>query len=282
MTMAYEPLEEIFSYQPSAQERIAVRTEYPPEGGVYNYFRGHPFPERGFVHTRAIYCIDPAKRAIMSTIYFLKRSKLARFWVGLMMIMPGRDKMLYAAIYEFSYFWENSLRKIYFDDDKRFCKTGKAILDAGAKTAEIIANGNEEVIHLFRRLVYGFCLIWEYDNAYRHRGHDVIRSLDQKLAETDPGEALCRLLDLMISREIHSVSDKWKMIRPLVKILTKHKHIKKILSTFFITLDLSKFKMDNLDIYWCYNRADYNIDGLPLAERLKFREKISEGRAVML
>ena len=282
MVMVVKPLQEIFSYQPSAQERMVVRTEYPPEGGIYVFYKNHPFPDKGMVFAEAIYCIDPAKRAIMSFVYFLKRCKLARFWLALIAIMPGRNKILYHAVKEFSYFWENALRKIYFDDDSRFCKTGRAILAAGYKTTEIIAGGNEEILGIGRRLTYGFCLIWEYDNAYRHRGHDVIRSLNQDLAKTDPGEALCKLLDLMISRELHSVSEKWKMIRPLVKILTKSKHIKKILSTFFINLDLNQFKMDSADIYWAYNRADYNIDGLPLEERMKIRQKMCEGRAIMI
>lgn len=282
MVMVLKPLQELFSYQPSTQDRIAVRTEYPPEGGVYVFYKGHPFPDKTFVFAEAIYCIDPAKRIMMSCVYFLKNCKLAAFWIGLMMVMPGKNKILYALARELANFWENAMRKIYFDDPNRYCKTGRAIMAAGLQTTETLANGNQEILDVGRRLTWGVVNIWEYDNAYRHRGHDVIRALDKKLAETDPGEALCKLLDLMISREIHSVSEKWRAIRPLVKILTKNKHIKKILSTFFANLDLKQFQFDNGDLYWCYHRKDYNVDGLPLEERLKIRAKISQGRAVIV
>lgn len=275
-----KPTDSIFSYRITSQERIAARVEYPPEGGIYVYYKGHPFPEKGFPHELGVACIDPAKRAIISPAHLFKKSKIACFWAAVIAISPGHNKLLYALVDTYSSFLDNALRKIYFSDPKTFCKSGRELYRAGMVVVEKLSN-NDEQRAVGKRLVMAMCTIWENDNSYRHRGQDSLPTLDKKLAETNPGLALWKLFELLVGRELDAINlgGKWKALKWPLLLVAKNKMIKNILKIFFAELNLDKIKQDDSDIYWSYHRQDYNMGGLPLLERLKLKEKLAVGRA---
>lgn len=275
-TLLVRPDNKIFTYNFTAQDRIAVRVLYPDEGGIYVYYKDHPFPEKMFAFPEAVYCLDPVKRTILAPAYLLKNSMMFRIWFALICIFPGHNKLMMDALKVFGGISEVALRKIYVLP-QYLCKSGRELWRAGMKTVEDLeCEGADK--KLGEILVRMICTTWENDNAYRYRGQDALPLLDQELFKKKPVKAIQNVLHTMISRENESTGEKWKMVNVAVWFIMRNKIIKKVIKTFLSNLDLEQIEMDDGDRYWAYLRPDYNYGGIKFDDRIKILNKLIEGR----
>lgn len=289
--MVLKPKAEMFTYSMSSQERLAEfnpdgtpKIEYPPEGGMFVYYKGHPFPEKLFPFPEAIYCIDPVKRAIVNTLRFFKESRLAQVLAGLSLFLPGRKKMLISYMYLFASFAEVTVQKIRLKPEG-YCRSARNVFKAGMAVRELFpADGksfsedeytdNKYMIEVF---THTLCSIWEFDSAYRYRFQDVLSNLDKVAFDKNPVREILRLMDIAMQREsIGKLTSNLKGMRMALKFLLLNKTVKKILKTFVANLEPAELVLDDGDRYWCYQFGDYEFEGLTKEAREIWYQNIAK------
>lgn len=124
-------------------------------------------------------------------------------------------------------------------------------------------------------LLNGLLMIVECDTAYRYRFQDVIVEYNRN---NEIGSEICRLLDLLASRErigFEEVADKWIKIKKFVKIaFFFNRKLKKQVKEIMDALNLDELKMSKEDLYWTNQFDTFNYRGKLIGERAEENKKV--------
>lgn len=129
--------------------------------------------------------------------------------------------------------------------------------------------------HVFAHIVH-------YDSAYRYRLQDMANEASENVLYSHPVREIRRVLNLSLQRDNSSVTSKTKWpfrILPYVFLIPR---LRKALRSAIYLGSIKNMAMDEGDIYWAYQRTDYDFGGMPYWDRLQFLRdkgyKLSEGK----
>lgn len=269
-----KPTEEAFNFVSHNINRECYKTEYPPQGGMFCWYKDHPWPEQAFPFPQAFYCLDPVKRAIMNMLRAIKRSwilKLVLLWV----VSPFGKKTLANYVELFADYSQYTLHKISIKP-QFYCTSAREIDRAGRQTAMDYAKTPEER-QLAEKLIMTVCLIWEFDNAYRYRGQEVLSYIDRYNFLQHPIKELWRVFDLAKERELEAsgLKERLTMAKAAVVVLMLNSTFRKILKSFIGYLDFEKIRMDEGDKYWSFFFCLYDFEGKNFEQRCQ--ERVQRG-----
>jgi len=202
-------------------ERIIEEIDTSQPKGIFTYIKGEPFPYPGYPHPEPLRTIAGIKRIVMATIkyfpfLFLFRKRFKKWFKFISKRMLSRCLL----------------------KPNRYCRSGRELY-------RVIRD---------KDIANAVCMIWEYDNAYRFMGQDILGELDKSNLSKHPKKELLRLIDLAIKRKRGNFSK----IRALRKVI-------KFIPTFFLReaietlekVDINEVELKDSDFYWCLERNDY-------------------------
>lgn len=251
------------------------RAEYIEGKGAFVWYYGVPFPSKTVAPIEAIYAINGVKRLLISTLRVISSREA---WIPMgSLILIGRRRRATLLNTACTYF--NAMADVmvapYYMDDGYYCGVVKEIRKftetllinlgvdeaTGKKTAEIIG------------------MLFEYDNAYRFRLHDVMNEANKEAFLTDFPKEIKRLLQLMAVRENlnekrnwNDVTNKFETGGKILKVLWYIPFLRKSLKRAIESMDFNNWKLDEADIYHTLLFSDYNVQGKTLDERVKIME----------
>ena len=232
------------------------RVEMPPEGGVLTYMEGYEYPYKGFPYYEFVDRIDLLKkitRTTLSGIYheLKKRNKL--WFLTLLPSLWIMKVLVRVGIYVFYRIVERFRLK-----KEKYCPAVREIYRVFS-----IDDPDERVGErdLRWRIRDSICMVLEFDNAYRYRTQDLIEELNKDNVRKDPAKEICRLLDIMMTREkTQEIKDTWKLFKMLVTYYLRFdKKMKQIIGNVLAELDIEKVKLDIGDKQFCEKRKDYTF-----------------------
>lgn len=244
---------------PKDDNNVLKRVEFPEEG-VLTYMDNYKYPYKGFPYYEFVEKIDVIKkicRQIQSGVYHGLKDRPKFVLYLLIPLIPILGHNLF---YAFTYGFYRLIDRFRIKKE-RYCTAVREIHRAWSveKTGE--SERTKEMRLMLRDIE---CMILEYDNAYRYRAQDVLPELDKQALQDNPVKEICRLLDIMISREKpandkdYARHDSWRLLQMFTKYYMKHdKELLKIYVDLLLELDLNKVSLDEGDKEYCNKRKDY-------------------------
>ncbi len=247
--------------------------EYPEFGGQLAYFKECPFPQKGHPYPTAIYAINEAKR-------FLRG--MFRVFASKSMVLPL-----------LGFFLSSKKKKI--DILSRFCQ---AYVDFSSSfledhRLEFIRYGNftRELINLVARFLYFlgieknlaeqfaefFCIILEYDDAYRLRIEDLLSVTSLEKIIKIPIHEIKKLAEIMVLREPGHRKDigngeKFVNVSRILSIILLLPSFRKAFKESLIECKFENLQYDDADRYHVMWRNDYDYMGYSIEDRIKMLE----------
>lgn len=277
---------------------IYDRSDYPPEGGIYTYYRGQPFPTKGFPFPQAAYANDNLKRItrflitlisgkemIPSLLMFailpwkFKLKKLERMtdeYVRISVWLQNESyliseryshpaKEIGGFLYEFllAVGMDKSMHQITSHDGKEM----GMVRDRDEKEDPVWVTMKDNHQSYVWSITRAIATIFEYDDAYRYRIEDIASETTKEALMKNPRKEIKRLTEIFMQREKTHATDMIGRISWLLSLLLVHPRIKKAFITAVSKLNLKRLQLDNADRYHVLIRADYDFTGLSLEDR---------------
>ncbi len=248
--------------------------EMPKEGGYLSWFEGAKYPYKGIMVSEPLRRISILKRALLETTVLLM-SKPIRYFLPVAIFLPKRmlRQMMITGIKSFASLSYVALGDYYLKP-LRFCKSGREIYKVGT---EVMEKSFPEINILTRmRSLKGFCMLWDFDPAYRYQGQDIFGELNKEALKKNLAKELTRLFDIMIERQdkgdvARTMQKKWGRFKIVIAFLARKGLLKEFVE-ILLNLDIEKVKLDEGDVYNFAVFPHYNLRGLPYQERLELRE----------
>ena len=260
-----------------------TQVEFPEEGGILTHMTNHEYPYRGFPYFEFVDKIDTFKklsRGILSGLYHsLKGSKL-KLLLAFPLLFVCKD-LVSAGLYTYhnlivrlrvkSHLYSTAIRELY------------RVFDLPREKEDL------KTLELRMMLKDLFCMVLEFDNAYRYRFQDIIVELDQGAIKKDTVKELLRLLDVMSPRENdQKVKDTWYLFKLVVRFYLKFdKRLTKMLADVLSNIDLKLVALTPEDKHFSCQRSDYafgfmknpTVEDQKIIDRCLLKRKHNEDRA---
>lgn len=246
---------------------IAEDVKYPPEGGIYVYYKGMPFPKKGFPYPEAVWHNDILKRVTL-TIAKTFANKYMLVPLSLIVLMP--------------WFMKKSILEGVLSN---FVRIGEWLFMGDFLKADRYSNPARGLrkmltdmcmyLHLDQRTVEFFPLIvsnmLEYDDAYRYRFQDLMTEASRQALMERPLREVLRIIKIGKEREqVPLVQATMKAVYALVLVGLMHPKIKRAFKFSIRNLSPKEFKwmqLDNADRYHVLRQGGYNFLGRTDKER---------------
>ncbi len=245
------------------------RTEYPPEGGIYVYYEGMPYPQKGFPFPDAVWMNDVVKRI---TVFFLRSmgSKDMILPALAFAILPWKWQLrtFEKFLYNFARVALWMFQSIFLKDD-RYCNAGRSL----RKLVErfLIEVGIvERTAQDFAKVV---ATMIEYDNAYRYRFEDIMTETTRAQLISRPIREFRRLGAIFRKREKYvDMFSKLDSFIALGTVALMIPRVRRAFRTAVGSLNGTEFdmmKLDDADKYHVLNRPDYDYMGKSHENRMR-------------
>jgi len=139
------------------------KVEFPKEGGVFTYLKGHKYPYPGFPHQRVVEKVSLVKSFIPAILELIKLIPLRRI-TGAIKVAKRIIKGAYYVLRD---------EEI---QPNRYSKPVREIRRLFNILIEREKNKDKKAIWKHLRTV--ICMILEFDNAYRFRLQDVLKEIN--------------------------------------------------------------------------------------------------------
>lgn len=252
---------------------IFDRTEYPEEGGIYVYFRGMPYPKKGFPIPEAVYANDLFKKYILSAIKAFSGWEMIPSFI-VFALLPWRLKMRtinralnsYAGIAGYLLMGWTLTEKRYSNPARTLRKIAKnflLVLGANPETAEALSKAVATML--------------EYDDAYRYRVQDMASETRQMKLAIYPVTELRRLIKLYMAREKTHATGTLGAVMKIASIALLHPKVRRAWKVALTHITAEEFKwlqLDNADRYHVLIRGDYDFLGRTFDERCELYKDV--------
>ncbi len=248
---------------------ITERVETPPEGGIYAYLKGIPFPRKGLPTPENCWANDNVKRVMV----FLLRSLGTKD-----MLLPGiafaiipwswKLRTMNRMLFEFSrigcWLLQGAFLKphLYSNPTKPLQK-GVAVF---LKDVGIQERTSDDVAKIIATVL-------EYDDAYRYRFEDIMSCTERHHLVASPVREVRRLIDIFRAREKYTdMMSKLDAFEAIASLALMHPRIRRSFKKAVIAIRPDEFqmlKMDEADRYHTLLRGDYDFGGKPIELRMK-------------
>lgn len=263
-----------FTQEPTpAWHFLLDRIESPQEGGIFKYYHGCHYPNKGFPFGEAMPLIDVSKKYLMfvALTFSTKEMLLPIITFGLLpkkikikAIQKGLDRFVILADY--------LMCGIYLKPRYRM-KFALAI-EMLFSTFLINIGISESTAKSIGKIIG---TIFEYDDAYRYRVEDAFTMMTREEMIANPRKAMIKLAQIFAERDIQS---HYKMIA-VVKLAGYAFWLPWIGNAFkeaVRTVPFQDLQLDDADTYHCHLRTGYNFFGMKDEERIeKWYEMHPEG-----
>jgi hypothetical protein len=242
------------------------RAEYPDEGGIYKYYHGCLYPEKGIPFPQAIYACNLSKRFLIETIKLFSHSKL--LMVAGMFSLEGIIKSVNdAAEKNLSPFYYNGQYPRYY---AKPCKEVKNFLEMFLTTLGVSKLESE-------RFAKNLITLIEQDNAYKYRIQDLAGATSIEYLLEDFPEELDYIFGIYMKRELPNrepgtevnpaMSGKLESIIRLAKAAWWIPKFRGAIRNGLKAIKWENLVMDDADKYHTALWIDYNYQGLSFEDR---------------
>lgn len=248
---------------------IFDRVEYPPEGGIYLYYKGLPYPKKGFPFPEAVWHNDMAKRM---TLTFLRAigTKDMLLPMASFALLPWKIKMrvISTALQNWSRTGDWILRNNYLLPE-RYSKPVQVIRKALKVFLEDLGFGSGKNLVNIEEVVNIISTIIEYDDAYRYRLEDLASEAVYSALLHSPVTELRRLAKIYAQREKTHANESVASIMRIATLILLHPKIRKAFKKSILSVDVEwkDLCLDQADKYHVLLRDDYNFGGFSIEER---------------
>lgn len=245
------------------------KAEYPEEGGIYKYYHGCLYPEKGLPFPQAIYACNLSKRFLIQNIKLFAHSKLLMF-AGLFSF----EKI----IASFNDAMEKNLAPFYYNGKypryyAKPCKEIKNFLEAFLGTLGISEKESQ-------RFAKNLITLIEQDNAYKYRVQDLAGVTTKEDLIGDFIGEMRYVFDVYMTREFPNrpagtevdkgMSDKLGSIIKLANVAWYIPKFRRAIRKGLNAVNWENLVMDDGDKYHTALWIDYNFQGKSFEERKKW------------
>jgi len=238
----------------SHKKTITVsRYDHSQPYGLYTYFAGAKYPINGIPLEPAVYAVCVIKKMVINSLRFVKKFP----YIAILFLISPIKKFLWTMFLSIA----NISLYPYLLEPNRYCPSGRELYRAGMK----VLPQNQNLVELL-------CMMWEFDDAYRYRGQDIL-CLYQR--ENKLKQELKKMVKAYKQRELEpAVKNKIKYLLTAIKIMSLFPKIKRKVKAVLDEIDVQKIGLDLYDKYYAYQFMGYDFDGLSREERMKMRENL--------
>ncbi len=228
--------------------------EYPPEGGIYRYFKGCLHPDNHFPFQQAGYANEHVKKMLLSYMKFFAGNKTMAFFA--IWTKKSLEKTLRAIIEQGDhYFAQVYYREEYPRYYSKPCKELKKFSDAFFTSLGM----PQDIVDGMARIIM---TVFEHDNAYLCRLQDMAEvAFEFKLVSDFPRE-LKRIMKIFMEREpaVHNHEKIGRFIK-LASVMWHVPKFKRALRAGIKAMDWDNLRFDVAEYYHAMLRSDYYVRG---------------------
>ncbi len=241
------------------------RVTYPPTGGIYIYFKGMPFPKKGFPYPEAALNNDVIKKFTMTFVKIFA-NKALMIPIAAFALLPWKTKI-------------GALEKALAD----YARTINWLAMGNILKRERYSTPCREIWAFVETLLteLGFspalsfdiarimATVIEYDDAYRYRFEDLMTEINKDALVAKPRQEIKRIMDIFNVRELApNAKIVFSAIGKLLGILILHPKFKRAFVKACAGADFSRMSLDNADRYHVLLMGDYDYTGRTSAQRM--------------
>ncbi len=247
-----------------ARFHVFDHVEYPEEGGIYVWYKGMPYPKKGFPFPEATFQNDITKRIFMSILRPLAMKEMLLPGLAFL-LLPWKRKIKVAnnSMREFNRIASWTLSACFLVPE-RYSHPAQTI---NKMLTEFIKNlGIDEENNIGRVIA----TMIEYDDAYRYRIQDLGSEIRWREMKTNPRKEIKRLLKIYMEREKVPNIFAVKGTLLFASTILWHPKILRAFKKAILTLswtEQNRLGLDNADRYHILMRGDYNFTGRTFEER---------------
>ena len=235
-------------------KQTITRVLFPEEGGVITYFDKLEHPAKGFCYGETVETVDEAKKTMMSFLTGLfesiSKSKL-RTILFVLVFRKQFETMAKRMVVQLDYRMRRVRQK-----PERYCICAREFYRVFNLMATWYPKYVKE-IESFRNI---WCMILEYDDAYRYTLQDVLVEFNRESGKKDVVGEIKKILDLTLERDNRGLFVKFSQIRKMLFLLNFKKDIKTMVERFFLAIDLDRIRMDEDDKFHARYKENYDWD----------------------
>lgn len=234
-----------------------VKVDFPDEGGILSYLEGYEIPFLGFPFHEFVEVIDTMKKVgkgLLSGFYhFVWKNGKIKF-IALPVSFWLIKRLLRILVYAF---YRQVTREKFKIKPTRYCKAIRELHRAFSVDVDRERLKRKELRYMIRDL---FCMVLEFDNAYRFRFQDLAVEIDKKALKKNYIKELQRIISIAEIREnTQEIKDMWILVKMLVRMLQFDKNLKSIVVDMLHAINLEKIALNENDIQFCKPRTDYTF-----------------------
>lgn len=233
-------------------KRAITKVLFPEDGGVFTCFDESKHPVKGFCYGETVETVDEVKKTMMSfmTGFFesLSKSKV-RTIIFALLFRKQFELMARRFVVQLDYRMRRVLQK-----PERYCICAREFYRVFSLMATWYPENAKE-INSFKNI---WCMMLEYDDAYRYTFQDVLVEMDKDGVRKDVVKEITKVLDLTLERDDRGLFIKFTQVRKLLFLVNYDKTVKQMLTRFFLELNLNRIKMDDADLYHASFKQGYN------------------------
>jgi len=213
-------------------------------GQVFTYLKGYKYPIKGWSDIGTVGITAVYKKVLPLLGYNLK----AQNWFQRIITLLGisfNKKLLSLWLQRLFSFGNYLLKEEYYQHStQELRRVLKKYIDI--------------------QFVNAIGLVWEYDNAYRYRGQDIIQELNKANLKGyfSTRKEVLRLLNIYLSRDGEQSGDKMQNLVKLAGVALLSPKLNKLARNILQDLDIKKIGFDKGDKYWVSKRTEkykYNV-----------------------
>lgn len=247
----------------------------PPEGGMNLWFKGVPFPKKGFHFPQAAMSINIVKKNTMMIVIGAAQKNLLLAGIGFALTSFKRKiSVLETFLKHYNRNANYLLDRIYLKDQymtpcsQQIKKFLECFLFGIGIDMEVAHNTGKIFAHLI-----------EHDDAYRYRVEDIFSETSEVALRLDPANEINRLLTVYALRQHNSkeMIEKFGSFGTLLSFALMSNRIKEAFINAIMAVNFKHLQLDEADHYHCLTRDDYDFFGKPIAERVAEYEGIHKG-----
>lgn len=255
---------------------IFERVEAPEEGGIFAYFRGMPYPRKGFPTPEAVYANDVVKRFIMSGVHLLG-SRALILPMAVFALLPWNMKR--ATIENALNQWMRFAEYMYSPhmlQPMRMTACAREVWTVAARL--FIELGVSEDVS--RRASRCLALMIEYDDAYRYRVEDLITSVVPSGPFRNAYISREGRDFLKRAQEAYNAREKWPYVRTkfdaafrIFRLAMRVRRVRNAWRVAWAHADIRAMMLDDADTYHTLTWDQYDFGGLTIEERIKIFDR---------
>lgn len=235
-------------------KQVITKVLFPPEGGVITYFDKLEHPVKGFCYGETVETVDEVKKTIMAFLsgFFesISKSKIRTLLFALI-FRKQFETMAKRMVIQLDYRMRRVRQK-----PERYCISAREFYRVFNLMATWYPKYATEIAS-FRNI---WCMAWEYDDAYRYTGQDVLPEFNKEAVRKDIVKEIKRILDLILERDNRGLFIKFTQIRKMLFLLKFSKSMRTMMERFFLAIDMDRIKMDEDDKFHARFKENYDWD----------------------